>query len=517
MAALRRGLALEERRLFDQLLSRRAQLARLVLRGPGEQPPKAHRAALAALREQVDEAERAALRRGGALRGAVAPVRLDEVQSRIPGDAALVELIAYREFRPSPAEGESAWGKARYGAYLLRRESDPVWADLGEASRIEAQVQMFRAALRTESEGGRVALRAIGADVRTTGRALYETVLAPLASRLEGVRFLLVAPDGVLNLIPFAALRDGEDRYLVERYTLTHLTSGRDLLRLGEAQASGNPPVVIAAPDYGALSAAAQQVAARSPQAPASRRSRDLTPLQWEPLPGARLEGEVLEKLLGVEALAGADARESLLKQVHGPRLLHIATHGFFLTDQQQLRPQTRAPGSQLPAGVSGSSFLRPPLVGMGENPLLRSGLALAGANQRDEGAEDGILTALEMAGLDLTGTQLVVLSACDTGLGTVANGEGVYGLRRAVVMAGAEAQLTSLWKVSDEVTRKLMESYYRRLIAGEGRAEALRAVQLGMLDDTWMRHPYYWASFVPIGTWKPLSRTTESASIGER
>jgi CHAT domain-containing protein/Tfp pilus assembly protein PilF len=505
LAALRRGLDPEERRLFEQLLSRRAQLARLVMRGPGEQPPEAHRAALAALHNQVDEAERAALRRGGALRGAVAPVRLEEVQSRIPGDAALVELIAYREFRPSPAEGESAWGNARYGAYLLRRSGEPVWADLGEASRIDAQVQAFRTALQTESAGGQVELRKRGADVQTTGRALYDTVFAPLAPRLQGVRFLLVAPDGVLNLIPLAALRDTEGRYLVERYTLTYLTSGRDLLRFDEAGAPVHPPVVIAAPDYGALSAAARQVAARSPKAPLSRRSRDLTPLQWEPLPGARLEGAAIEKLLGVKALAGADARESLLKQVHGPRLLHIATHGFFLADQQQPPPQTGAPGPQLPGAASGSSFLRPPPA-MGENPLLRSGLALAGANQRDEGAEDGILTALEMAGLDLSGTQLVVLSACDTGLGTVANGEGVYGLRRAVVMAGAEAQLTSLWKVSDEVTRKLMESYYRRLIAGEGRSEALRAVQLEMLEDTWRRHPYYWASFLPIGAWGAIS-----------
>jgi CHAT domain-containing protein len=435
----------------------------------------------------------------------VAPVRLEEVQSRIPGDAALVELVAYREFRPSPPEGESAWGNTRYGAYLLRRAGEPVWADLGEASHIGAQVQAFRTALQTESEGGRVALRARGADVRTTGRSLYDTILAPLALRLQGVRFLLVAPDGLLNLIPFAALRDADGRYLVERYSFTYLTSGRDLLRPDEAGTPRNAPVVMAAPDYGALSEAARNVAARSPQAPGSRRSRDLTPLQWEPLPGARLEGAAIEKLLDVKALAGAEARESTLKQVHGPRLLHIATHGFFLADQQESPPQTRASGPQLPGSASGSSFLRPPLA-MGENPLLRSGLALAGANQRDEGAEDGILTALEMAGLDLSGTQLVVLSACDTGLGTVANGEGVYGLRRAVVMAGAEAQLTSLWKVSDEVTRKLMESYYQRLIAGEGRSEALRAVQLEMLEDTWTRHPFYWASFVPIGTWGAIS-----------
>jgi CHAT domain-containing protein len=223
--------------------------------------------------------------------------------------------------------------------------------------------------------------------------------------------------------------------------------------------------------------------------------------MQWEPLPGARLEGEAIEKLLGVKALAGAEARESVLKQLHGPRLLHIATHGFFLADQEEPLPQTRGPGAQFSGALPGSSFPRVPPA-TGENPLLRSGLALAGANQRDEGAEDGILTALEMAGLDLSGTRLVVLSACDTGVGTVENGEGVYGLRRAVVMAGAEAQLTSLWKVSDEVTRSLMESYYRRLIAGEGRAEALRAVQLEMLEETWLRHPYYWASFVPIGAW---------------
>ncbi|MBW1686888.1 MAG: CHAT domain-containing protein, partial [Deltaproteobacteria bacterium] len=95
-----------------------------------------------------------------------------------------------------------------------------------------------------------------------------------------------------------------------------------------------------------------------------------------------------------------------------------------------------------------------------------------------------------------------------------------VYGLRRAVVMAGAEAQLTSLWKVSDQVTRRLMESYYRRLIAGEGRSEALRAVQLEMLEETWLRHPYYWASFVPIGAWGaisgPASRPAGSSFIGE-
>jgi CHAT domain-containing protein len=129
----------------------------------------------------------------------------------------------------------------------------------------------------------------------------------------------------------------------------------------------------------------------------------------------------------------------------------------------------------------------------------------LAGANISQSGADDGILTALEIAGLDLWGTKLVALSACDTGLGEVAVGEGVYGLRRALVIAGAESQLVSLWKVDDVATQELMAAYYERLLAGEGRAEALRQVQLAMIQDRALRRPYYWASFIPIGAWGPI------------
>jgi CHAT domain-containing protein len=138
-----------------------------------------------------------------------------------------------------------------------------------------------------------------------------------------------------------------------------------------------------------------------------------------------------------------------------------------------------------------------------GENPLLRSGLALAGANRRQSDAgEDGVLTALEASGLDLWGTKLVVLSACETGVGDVRNGDGVHGLRRALVLAGAESQLMSLWQVDDAATKELMVEYYKRLQAGEGRAEALRQVQLKMLKSADWNHPYFWASFIPLGQW---------------
>ena len=140
------------------------------------------------------------------------------------------------------------------------------------------------------------------------------------------------------------------------------------------------------------------------------------------------------------------------------------------------------------------------------DDALVLSGLALAGANQRWSGdGEDGILTALEATSLDLWGTRMVVLSACETGVGDVQNGEGVYGLRRALVLAGAESQVMSLWQVSDAATRDLMISYYQHLRAGEGRADALRQVQLAMLKGGRNReHPFYWASFILSGDWRP-------------
>jgi len=187
-----------------------------------------------------------------------------------------------------------------------------------------------------------------------------------------------------------------------------------------------------------------------------------------------------------------ANASEENIKKLHGPRILHIASHGFFLSDQD-LQDDLNRRGQSLP-------------IQLRDNPLLRSGIALRGANARHSGdSDDGILTALEVAQLDLHGTELVVLSACDSAIGEVQNGDGVYGLRRALILAGAQTQVTSLWKVSDDATRTLMVDFYRRLLTGEGRSEALRHAQLSMLARPELSHPYYWASFIPIGNWTPL------------
>ncbi len=192
----------------------------------------------------------------------------------------------------------------------------------------------------------------------------------------------------------------------------------------------------------------------------------------------------------------GQSATETAIKQLHSPSILHLATHGFFLSD-----PEVK---------LVNDEFGKQPKVLNLENPLLRSGLALAGANNRNQvssGANDGVLTALEVAGLSLRGTQLVVLSACETGLGDVKVGDGLYGLRRALVIAGSQSQVLSLWKVSDAGTKELMVKYYQGLKAGKGRHEALRDAQLEMLKNPSYQHPFYWASFVPSGDWTPLHK----------
>ena len=221
--------------------------------------------------------------------------------------------------------------------------------------------------------------------------------------------------------------------------------------------------------------------------------------LRFEPLPGTAVEAAALAKVLtDARVFTGASATEALLKQANAPSILHIATHGFFLRP-----PDTANAAADATRGLS--IVPAPSATGNRQDALVQSGLALAGVNQRSSGdGQDGILTALEAAGLDLWGTRMVVLSACETGLGDARNGEGVYGLRRALVLAGSESQVMSLWQVSDTATTDLMIDYYRRLRAGEGRAEALRNVQRGFLQGGSRRsHPYYWASFIQSGDWR--------------
>ena len=206
-----------------------------------------------------------------------------------------------------------------------------------------------------------------------------------------------------------------------------------------------------------------------------------------------RLEARSIKALFpDATVLSGKQVTEAAIKRIEGPSILHIATHGFFLEDPEAVA-----------SDASGSAKEKTGMVP--ENPLLRSGLALSGANVRKSGAENGILTALQASSLNLWGTKLVTLSACDTGIGEVKDGEGVYGLRRAFFLAGTQSLVMSLWPVSDPVTREMMVDYYTGLKRGLGRGEALRQAELAMLKRKGRQHPFYWASFIESGEWANL------------
>jgi CHAT domain-containing protein len=234
--------------------------------------------------------------------------------------------------------------------------------------------------------------------------------------------------------------------------------------------------------------------------------SRDYGGLKFKPLPGAEAEARSVAKLLGDDCVLrlGADARESELKAVPSPRVLHLATHGFFLSDQE-FRRTNSLPNSLV--GDLGSRLNASLPQNQWENPLVRCGIALAGANHAKQItnaiAEDGLLTGLEASLLNLQGTELVILSACDSGSGEVKIGEGVMSLRRAFRIAGAQTVLASHWSVSDKATGQLMTEFMRRWQAGEPRAKAWREAQLTLLRSKDFSNPYFWSAFTLTGQWR--------------
>ncbi len=496
LAALKRRFNAQDQALLNQLNVTTAQLARLVLNGPQKMAPDDYQRTVKDQEEKKDKLEAEISRDSDEFRAQSQPVTLQAVQAAIPGNAALVEFVAYRPFDPKAESDSGAFGETRYAAYIVRRQGAPHVQDLGEAKVIDDAILALRQALGDAARG----------DAREFARSLDEKVMQPIRALLGDATQLLVSPDGELNLIPFAALVDEQGRYLIQRYSFTYLTSGRDLLRMQVARKSQSVPVIVANPTFGeqaSLQSVAASTNSKHTQRETKRRSitstRSLTDTYFAPLDATETEARSIQTLFpDATVLTAANATETAVKQVSAPRILHLATHGFFLfeapaaTDSTNLSvPRTRASGSSPGAGIA--------------NPLLRTGLAFAGANLRNGKGDDGILTALEASGLNLWGTKLVVLSACDTGVGEVHNGEGVYGLRRAFTLAGAESLVMSLWPISDFTTRTLMTRYYQNLKAGMGRGEALRQVQLDMLKKNPKLHPFYWANFIQAGEWANL------------
>jgi CHAT domain-containing protein/Tfp pilus assembly protein PilF len=497
VTTLRLRFSEQDQQLLDQMNDATSQLARLVLNGPQRTTTTAeHQKRIKALEEQREEIEAEISRRSAEFRAGSQPVTLDAVQAAIPANTALIEFAIYSPFDPKAKSKKAAFGQPRYVAYIIRQQGELRWKELGDGKAIDCAVDELRKGLRDNKRK----------DVARLARAVDELVMRPVRALLGDATHLLVSPDGALNLIPFEALVDERGQYLVQQYAFTYLTSGRDLLRLQVARASKSNPVIVANPLFGEseLLASAKPNTPNAHRVPFDRKRpqsikrqsvltvSDLSDVYFAPLEGTKHEGQsIRSRFTEASLLTGTQASESALKKIAAPRVLHIATHGFFLTDNP---PSSDTRGTR---AINATVKI--------ENPLLRSGLALAGANLRKDSNDDGILTAMEAAGLNLWGTKLVTLSACDTGLGEVRNGEGVYGLRRAFVLAGTETLVMSLWPVSDFVTREMMTAYYDALKQGLGRGESLRQVQLSMLKRKGREHPFYWGSFIQSGEWANL------------
>ncbi|WP_432073876.1 CHAT domain-containing protein [Streptomyces wuyuanensis] len=308
-------------------------------------------------------------------------------------------------------------------------------------------------------------------------RALAAAVLAPLRPFVDRARRVIVAPDSELWLAPFAALPDAEGEPWLTNATITVVNHGLELTTDDTPATGTGDPLVVANPAFGV---------------PDGER----TGTHLAPLPHALEEGKTVASLLGVGVTTGPDATDVLLRNLRSPRVLHLATHAFAIRRREDCRK-----GHQNDHLVQFRGFER---LARSDNPWHRCGVALANAalwESRGEGLPqpgEGLLLGSDIAGLSLRGTALVVLSACETGLGTVGTGDVPWSAGHAFRQAGAGAVLMSLWRVPDGTTRTVIEEFYRRLASGASPAHALQLAQ----KKAWAEglHPRHWAAFVCLG-----------------
>jgi CHAT domain-containing protein/tetratricopeptide (TPR) repeat protein len=430
------------------------------------------------LSQEVVEARPVALLRG---------VDVQAVAAALPPDAVLVELIAYKDVAVQQFITDP--GSTRYLAFVIPGDPGPVrMVDLGPADVIDRLVAGFRAAIYGAAgpNPGRdlTVVGGLSPDDGEPGERLRATVFDVLVPHFAGRCQVILAPDRELTRVPFETLPTEDGRRLIDDYRISYVGVGRDVLRFGSPRGSApDPACVIGDPDFDLC----------DPTALSSPRNAPVAGPRFPPLPGARAEAEQVAAALRVQPWLGAEASKSRLLNCRSPKVLHLATHGFFLA------PST-SPGEESMNLRAGRLLDRPPV-----SPMHRGGIALAGANtwlrggQPPPEAGDGVLTAASVCGLDLSDTALVVLSACETGLGEVVlTGEGVFGLRRAFTQAGARAMVMSLWKVPDDTTGQLMTEFYRQLESGAGPATALRAAQMAI--RTKHPDPFSWGAFVCVG-----------------
>lgn len=475
------------RLLHNQLQSARRRLSRLVLSaGTAEQ--------IQETLERKEKLERELGERSALLRRDLARGKLGfaDVAANLPAGSALVSFVRYREDRG----GFLNRGVPVLLAFILRAgEEDATVVRLGDEDGIAGLIRDWRAQIALAASDPLRAGKRAEALSRLAGTKLRQRIWDPLTPHLRGVGQVLLVPDGATHLISFAALPVGADRYLVESGPLLHLLAAeRDVVPAEETKPRENRTMLaMANPAFSGAPVPQPGSALRSALRSATPACADLRKMRFGPLPQTAAEVAEISRLWPSKpvVLSGAAASEAAFRaEAPGKRVLHVATHGFFLGEQ--------CGGARKLVGEAAT-----------QSPLVLSGLALAGANQRQASdGEDGLLTAEEVAGLPLDGVEWVVLSGCDTGLGQIRAQEGVFGLRRAFQTAGAGTVIMSLWPVEDFAARDWMKRLYAaRLTKGLSTAESLRDASRAMLAARraagQSTHPFFWAAFVGAGDWR--------------
>ncbi len=404
---------------------------------------------LPTLEKEANDMERSLSQRSGDFSQGYSTEKISykQISSLLADTEALVEFIRIRSY------DKDFTTDSKYAALILTKGSDPKLIVLDNGNQLETRyAKFYRNAVQQ----------------KVTDQYSYDQFWARIEPALTGKKTIYISPDGVYNQINLNTLKKTDGDYLLNRYDLFIIGNSKDLIALKNQKVSApkKNAFLLGFPDYGGDAVAA--------------------------LPGTKIEIDNIGKILKtggyvVTPYMQKAATEAIVKSMKGPAIVHIATHGYFQQDVEESSVGVQQENAK-------------------NNPLLRSGILLAGASSTIKGEvmpnlesnDNGILTAYEAMNLNLEGTDLIILSACETGLGDVRAGEGVYGLQRSFLVAGAKALVMSLWKVDDAATQALMTNFYTNLAKGGSKSKAFKQAQIQLM--TKYKEPYYWGAFVMMG-----------------
>ena len=511
--------------LGDQVRAATQRLANLSVEGPQDMPFDAYRSLVDQAKKKKEELELSLSEKSVEFRGRQTQeqVGIEQVTAALPAKTALIAFVHYVRI-----DSQNPKNSARcYAAFIQRGTADPEFLFLGKAVEVEQMWSLWRKEVMRPAHAAGILSSSGEASYLRAGTTLRKTVWDPLKANIGDATRFFVVPDGVLNLLNLNSLPTSGDRYLVESGpTLAYLSAERDLTIRRSAHGTGI--VVVGNPDFNR--AAVREVAANKTNSSATEMApmqatrqfrgsrsgcRTFADLHFGPLPASKREAEDVLSLWkqskfggigqiqvqkaandGALEFTGTNAtRAAFSEQAPGKLVLHLATHSFFFDETCSSGPER----------LNDVGSDRSQTFVTAGNPLLLSGLAFAGANQHSENQGDGVLSAEEIAGMNLKGVDWAVLSGCDTGAGTVKSGEGVFGLRRAFQIAGVNTVIMSLWPIEDEATRQWMSSLYREhFLNGKDSAESVRAASLATLRrrraNHESTHPFFWGAFVASG-----------------